>query len=68
MSDNRAYLQGWQAAAEYIGWSVWTLRKYARELKRKGIAWRQIIGTPPNRRVVIRVWKNLLQAWAMEKN
>ncbi|MFH2076064.1 MAG: hypothetical protein ABIJ57_12085 [Pseudomonadota bacterium] len=67
MADDRAYLEGWEAGAKYIGIGVSTLLRDRKELKEKGIAFRYIKGRPPERRVVIRIWKNLLQAWYMEK-
>ena len=67
MGDDRAYLEGWQNAADYIGLNIHKLLEYRAELKQRRVAWRHIKGTPPNRRVVIRVWKNLLQAWFIEK-
>lgn len=68
MGEERAYVEGWQAAADYIGMSLSNILRYRKELKEKGIARRRIKGRPPNRRVVIQVWKNLLQVWDMERN
>lgn len=67
MDDPRAYTEGWNNSAEFIGLNPGTMRKYRKELKEKKIAFRWIKGKPPNRRVVIRCWKNLLEAWFIEK-
>lgn len=64
--DDRAYLEGWKAAADYIGWGMEKLVIHRKELKEARIAFPWIKGTPPNRVRVIRIWKNLLQAWAIE--
>lgn len=67
MEDPRAYIDTYKAAAHYIGMSPSELETYRVELKSCGVCFRKLIGRPPNRKVVIRFWKNLLQAWYMEK-
>lgn len=64
--DDLPYLEGWQKAADWIGMSLSSLLEHRKALKDRGIAFRYLKGRPPDRRVVIRVWKNLFQGWYME--